>query len=129
MISRFIFFNSHCSRNKNRLNPQSFFPPKKSPNEISVYDIHGLNDDTVWEIGNKFVASKRKKEIVARGDMLVSDVNSIKNENNGNYLYVERDKSIHYLHANIKNIHTRDGEKKIIAMKLALATKDKIFFP
>ena len=128
-VTRFVFSKGHYSKEKNTLKYGTFMPPKKNPDEISVYDIENLGERTIWEIGSKHVAVARNKNIKGRGDLLESAVNTIFNSTKNKKLYVERDTVVHERHANIRNIETSDGESKVIAKKLALATKDNLYFP
>lgn len=126
IISRFVLSKSNYSVQNQELKYNSFMPPNDYPDEISVYDIKGLDDVTIWKIGDEFVANLRRKPILARGDMSVGNVVEITNKESNKKLYVERETTPHELHANIRNIETEQGKRKIIAKKIAKTTKNKL---
>ena len=125
-VCRFIFTKDHYSVKKSKLKHPAFYPSKKRPNEISVCDIKGLKEQQIWDIGNKYVASERNKPILARGDVKVSMVNAIENPSNDQNLYVWNNKTPHERHANIMNVETKEGGRKVLAKKLANLTKDNL---
>ena len=72
-VTRFVFSKSQVNFSKNKLKYTAFIPPKKYPNEISVFRNSTLTEEKTWEIGFK-VAEKREKPLLGRGDLLVAEV-------------------------------------------------------
>ena len=98
---------------------KAFVPPKRSPEDISVYCISSLTESEIWEIGREYVQGQRK--IRARADFL-SDV--VYEQDN---LKVILDPNPHELHANITPIPTDKEERDEILREFArLSTLVKI---
>ena len=91
-LTRFISSKSGFSIDKKMVSYRAFIPPRKSPQELSVYRISTLTENEIWEIGKKYVQGEIK--IKARADFLAKVVY----ENN---LIVIADTQVHELHANI----------------------------
>ena len=115
-LTRFISSKSGFSQKRNEVSYRAFIPPKKKPEEISVYCISSLakKENEVWEIGRKYVQGENK--IKARADLLADVVYE-------NDLEVVSDPQVHELHANIKSIPLNKEERDEILRELALASK------
>ena len=115
-LTRFISSKSGLTNGKKKVSYRAFIPPKKSPQEISVYRISTLIEDEnkVWEIGREYVQGEQK--IKARGDFLAKVVY----ENN---LIVIADTYVHELHANIMPLPINREDRDEILRELALASE------
>jgi len=78
----------------------------------SVYRTSGLSEREIWEIGDNYVAPKRKMLIEARAELTVADVEAVG-------LRVEPDVIPHPLHANIDGWPTEKDEWKMFGHELA----------
>lgn len=115
-LTRFISSKSGLTNGKKKVSYRAFIPPKKSPQEISVYRISTLIEDEnkVWEIGREYVQGEQK--IKARADFLAKVVY----ENN---LIVLADTQVHELHANIMHLPINREDRDEILRELALASE------
>ena len=115
-LTRFISSKSGFSIANKRVSYRAFIPPRKSPQEISVYRISTLIEDEskVWEIGREYVQGEN--EIKARADFLAEIVY----ENN---LIVIADTQVHELHANIMPLPIDKEDRDEILRELALASE------
>lgn len=116
-VTRYIFSKKHFSKKNYTVKYGAFFPPPKhDKNRISVFRILYLSESEIWTLGQKEVAKKRKKTLLARADMLVNNIIiiglNIKPENKG----------MHYRHANII-FPDNEIESKEMATELALKSK------
>lgn len=115
-LTRFISSKSGFSIAKKEVSYRAFIPPKKNPQELSVYRISTLIEDEnkIWEIGREYVQGEQT--IKARADFLAEVVY----ENN---LKVVADTQVHKLHANIMSLPTNREDRDGILRELALASK------
>ena len=115
-LTRFISSKSGFSIAKKEVSYRAFIPPKKNPQELSVYRISTLIEDEnkIWEIGREYVQGEQT--IKARADFLAEVVY----ENN---LKVVADTQVHKLHANIMSLPTNREDRDEILRELALASK------
>jgi hypothetical protein len=122
-VSHFAYHeSSYYTGGKNQLRFTAFMSPKV-PGEVSVYRIDNLSEFEIWNIGDDLRSDKKSK---ARGDMQVTDITAIKNEQ-GKNLQVVEDTVSHRLHANIINLPTIDKAKqRVVAVQLAEKTILKI---
>lgn len=113
-LTRFISSKSGFSIANKRVSYRAFIPPRKSPQEISVYRISTLTENKIWEIGRKYVQGEN--EIKARADFSAEVVY----ENN---LIVITDTQVHELHANIMPLPIKKEDRDEILRELALASE------
>lgn len=115
-LTRFINSDSGLTNGKKKVSYRAFIPPKKSPQEISVYRISTIIEDEnkVWEIGREYVQGEQR--IRARADFLAKVVY----ENN---LIVIADTQVHELHANIMSLPIKKEDRDEILRELALASE------
>ena len=73
-LTRFISSKSGFSIAKKEVSYRAFIPPKKNPQELSVYRISTLIEDEnkIWEIGREYVQGEQT--IKARADFLAEVV-------------------------------------------------------
>ena len=127
-IARYLFSKNEFRKEnlKENITPKvkynAFMPPKKHPTEISVYRIDNLPENEIWDIGQEYIGNLRNKEVLARGNVKVSNIIEIIVDNE-THLQVIEDKKPHPLHANIKNIPAIKALQKNIAQKLSKITK------
>lgn len=121
-ISRYVFSKTLCLPSENRLKYSAFIPPSAYPDEVSVFDVHEMNDKQIWDIGAEAVEPLRNKAVYARGDLKVDHVRDIENEHVSKKLNVLHAPVDHPKHANITNIETIEGKRRIIADKLSKLT-------
>ena len=121
-LTRFISAKSGFSVKNKTVSYRAFIPPKKNPQEISVYRISSLTEEEskVWEIGREYVQGE--SQIKARADFLADVVY----ENN---LEVIADPQVHELHANIKPVPVNKEDRDEILRELALASELVIIPP
>ena len=113
-LTRFISSKSGFSIQKKEVSYRAFIPPRKNPQEISVYRIDTLTENEAWEIGREYVQGENT--IKARADFLAKVVY----ENN---LRVVEDKRVHELHANIRSLPLDKEDRDEILRELALASE------
>lgn len=113
-LTRFISSKSGFSVAKRVVSYRAFIPPRKNPQELSVYRISTLTEDEVWEIGKEYVQGEN--EIKARADFLAEVVY----ENN---LQVIADTQVHELHANISPLPMDREDRDEILRELALTSE------
>lgn len=113
-LTRFISSKSGFSIAKKVVSYRAFIPPRKSPQELSVYRISTLTENEIWEIGKEYVQGEN--EIKARADFLAKVVY----ENN---LIVIADTQVHGLHANISPLPMDREDRDEILRELALASE------
>jgi hypothetical protein len=119
-LARYIFSKRHFNREKGVVLTAAFMPPPP-PNkpETSVFQIRGLSERKIWNIGRK-VGRVRSGGLKARGDILIEVVSQA-----GLSVYPDRWPR---RHANIIGWpkHEKKSEQMVIAAKLALAAKLKL---
>lgn len=113
-LTRFISSKSGFSIAKKVVSYRAFIPPRKNPQELSVYRISTLTENEVWEIGKEYVQGEN--EMKARADFLAEVVY----ENN---LQVITDMRVHELHANIIHLPINREDRDEILRELALASE------
>jgi hypothetical protein len=68
-LTRLIYSESQYNVNTGKVRYNAFIPPKKSPNELSVIAVHGLDEPEVWEHGTMADAARTDgKRYLARTD-------------------------------------------------------------
>jgi len=115
--SRYIYSNNDFS--SNGVKPSAFVPPAPHPNELSVCITSDLSEAEIWKIGTE---ARRDKTIKARGDLLVSSIQQISDEQGG-FLQVLIDGIPHLRHANIKNLPLHKSLQRTVAIELANKAK------
>tara|TARA_R110002072_G_scaffold534_2_gene3619 strand:+ start:151119 stop:151520 length:402 start_codon:yes stop_codon:yes gene_type:complete len=128
-ITRYLFSSSQYSVTNKRVKYNAFKPPRKYPDEVSVYDVSNLSDESIWQMGIEGVESVRSdnKKIKARGDISVEEINKIANEGEPPVLKVEPDPEPHPNHMNITGFTSlHEGQVNIIAKKVADLAKLEI---
>ena len=114
-LTRFISSKSGFSIAKKEVSYRAFIPPRKNPQEISVYRISTLTEENkIWEIGREYVQGAN--EIKARADFLAEVVYD-------NNLIVIADTQVHELHANIIPLPINKEKRDEILRELALASE------
>lgn len=113
-LTWFISSKSGFSIQNKAVSYRAFIPPKRNPQELSVYRISTLTENKVWEIGKEYVQGEN--EIKARADFLAQVVY----ENN---LIVIADTQVHELHANIIHLPIDKEDRDEILRELALASE------
>ena len=113
-LTRFIFSKQHFSVVNQRVKYAALIPPKKSPEEISVYRTSSLTESQVWEIGREYV-KRGDRTIKARADLLAGDVYEIDFID----LKVIPDTRPHHLHANIVPIPVVREDRDEVLKELA----------
>ena len=110
-LSRYILNSNQLSRLKNIAKPSAFMP---TPNlQLSVFRIKGLEQNAIWEIGEKEVASKIKpiKTLYGMAKILSLSVKSAG-------LIIDPDDTPPR-HANIIGWPQKKDKQKMIAIELA----------
>ncbi len=77
LLTRYITTKRHFSRDKHIVKPQAFHPmpnPQTSILETSVFRVSGVQDQEIWNIGEREVAQKSDRNLHARADILTSKV-------------------------------------------------------
>lgn len=112
-ITRFIFSRKQYSIENKIVKTTAFYPPPTNdPNNISVFRIKSLSENSIWELGYREVALKRRKDIKVRGDMIVGE---LRKEDVNIEPYT---KDMHIRHANII-LPSDELRAKTIASKIA----------
>lgn len=108
-LTRYILHKNHFTILHKRVKYAAFLP---APNgETSVFRVSGLDDNAIWEIGDKEVAIGRGIPVLGRANILASRVFS-------RTLKIVPDDSPPR-HANITGWPEEKSEQKLIAMELA----------
>jgi len=71
-LSRFVVYNRWIRSSINKVKYAAFIPDKNG--DTSVFRISGITDSEIWDIGNREVAPKRKRQILGRADIITSIV-------------------------------------------------------
>ena len=108
-ISRYLLDEKHYSKTKRRIKYRAFLPKN---GETSIFRIQNLSDKQIWEIGEKYVAFPSSRILLARGDLIASDIFE-------EDLTIKPDTSTHRLHANIVGWPLEGAKVKFIATNLA----------
>jgi hypothetical protein len=114
--SRYIYSNNDFS--SNGVKHSAFVPPTAHPNELSVCITSDLSEAEIW----KLAPTRRDKTIKARGDLIVSGIQEISDEQGG-FLQVLIDGIPHPRHANIKNLPLQKSLQRAVATELANKAK------
>jgi len=73
-LARYILSRNHFSRQNSRVKSAAFMPQNL---RLSVFQIKGLDENSIWEIGEVYVAKPSKRTLHGRGDIIVSAVHQI----------------------------------------------------
>jgi hypothetical protein len=111
-LARYIFSSSNFG--SGRVKHGAFIPPNDYPNELSVCVTSSLNEDEIWSY-SPVISEKTAK---ARADLIVSDVQTISDEQGGK-LGVFIDGNPHPFHANIKSLPLDKSKRRAVAAGLA----------
>lgn len=118
-ISRFIFSSDHFKVKEDGKHVlYGAFLPREKTKTASVYRISSLNESEIWEIDTKYVSGMRtdKKASKARADVLAKIILE-------NGLSLIPLSAPHPRHADISNYPGEKGQIKLIAIKIAEASK------
>ena len=126
-ISRFVFSKRLISFKNQRLKHSAFLPPKRDPNNISVFRIDKLVESYIWCLAQKYVGRKRQKAVIGRGDLLVQNVYKLDFSEIGlvdNSITVKKCTKSHLKHANIQYPKGLDDlKRRHIANKISMESK------
>jgi hypothetical protein len=86
--------------------------------QTSVFHINGLNESSIWEIGESYIARPQEKNLYGRGDILAAVIETAK-------LRVDYDNTPPR-HANIIGWPKEKHEQKSLAQELAAEAKLKL---
>ena len=119
-VTHFIYSKQNYS--SNRVKHNAFKPPKKFPNELSVFKINNpeMDDGCIWDLGLNY--GRKDRKLLARGDLDVADIVDI-TDGQGGWLKVLYDGDPHPRHGNIKDIPTQDSLRRAVAVELAQKAK------
>jgi hypothetical protein len=112
-IARYIFERDWLRSNPIKHNV--FMPNSKYPNEISVFLVTECSEESIWDIGSRI---RTDKEVLARADLKVAEVQKIAN-GMGGFLQVLVDGVGHPKHANIKAVPSEKSLMRVVATELA----------
>lgn len=110
ICSRFVFDRKHYSPRNMELKAKALVPNKAL--QTSVFLVLGLSEQEIWDIGKGFVASRRNKRVLARGDLSGDAI-----ESQG--LQIAPDPKDHPKHANIVGWPIEKDEIKRVTQDLA----------
>lgn len=68
MTTHFIFARDNFNPSKKTVHAAAFMPPKDR--RLSIYRTCRCSEGKIWWLGGQYVAKKRKKAVLARGDLL-----------------------------------------------------------
>lgn len=109
LTTRFIFARDQFDATKDVVKSGAFLPPKDR--RLSIYRIQGCSKPKVWWLGHWYVARKRKKPILARGDLQALGFCQLN-------LHIRPDGDPHPRHANVEGWPDK-SEHKMKAVELA----------
>ena len=113
VLSRFLTQpRNHFVPTTGRVRYAAFLPSRAL--QTSVYQISGLADDSVWDLGDRFVAPLLATRMTARADIEAKIVFECG-------LAVDPDGVPHRRHANIVGWPESRSAQKLVAIKLAEA--------
>jgi hypothetical protein len=113
-ITRYILQRrGHHSAEKGIVKYGAFMPPPNG--RMSVYRTSSLDDNGIWQIGQRYVAQPQGKAIVARGDVTTKLIRGA----DAGVLDVVPAPNPHRLHAHIIGWPTRKDEQMMLAKELA----------
>lgn len=112
-ITRFIVDKAHYAPTKGRVKYGAFLPPGN--HRLSVYLSNDLDEETIWDIGDRFVASARNRPLRARADLTKDTIDSA----NRSQLSIEWAPHPHHLHHNIVGWPDSKDERIALAQDLA----------
>ena len=115
-LARYLLQRTHFSPAVSRVKPGAFMPNRDG--ETSVFQIQGLSEEEIWQIGEKYVSSPLGKTLRARADVIVLIV-----EERG--LRVDFDNTPPR-HANIVGWPEEKSAQKLIALELSSRAALKI---
>jgi hypothetical protein len=108
-LARFLTHRTQFSRQNNRVKTVAFMPPADM--RLSVFRVHGLGSEKIWEIGEEIVVHQTAKTLYGRAEIKALEVSK-------NGLYVDPD-NIPPRHANILGWPQEKSKQKAIAIELA----------
>lgn len=120
VVTRFISNKRLHRKDAPRLHHNAFKPPKKYPDEVSVYKMLDMSDEDIWALADQHV----NKNVIGRGDILVSDIHS-DNDSLKNVVVLEAPYP-HKKHANIKNIPIENSQRLAVSHRLSFYSKLKL---
>jgi hypothetical protein len=119
ILARFIFDERHWSKVKNKPKYNAFMPQNKYPEELSVYEIKGLDAEVIWSLAQHV---RTDKEVLSRADVCWPLVND-KSTELLKRLELKHDGKPHERHCNISGFSGDKEKDKLVALELAeLAT-------
>jgi len=109
-ICRFVFGTDYYRPSDKSVRHNAFMP--NNAGETSVYRTISLNDEKIYDLGERYVAPMRKKPIRGWAKILASRITEQE-------LRVDPKLIPHYRHANIVDWPESNNENKVKALKLA----------
>lgn len=108
-----MLFSGHFNKDKKTIKHEAFMPNiGKGITSISVFRVSGCSEEKIWMLGEKYVATPRRRELYARGDLKARHAYNIS-------LDVEDEPKPHVRHANITKFPSAKSQAKLKAMELA----------
>ncbi|MDQ6993168.1 MAG: hypothetical protein Q9M31_06795 [Mariprofundus sp.] len=117
LIGRHITQKSYYRSGDGTVKHNAFMPNKNG--ETSVYQINGLSNEEVWEIGDRFVGAIIGRHILGHAEIPSGSILS-------KSLSIIPKPKPHPLHADIMNWPESSSEKKALAIKLAAEASLKL---
>lgn len=108
-ISRYLLQSGHYAVTKG-VRKSAFLP--RDDGQLSVYRVDGLQENDIWDIGKRFVASPQNKRLHARSDFFASVIREKK-------LRIVPDARPHPRHANIVDWPNEKQQRMQIALEIA----------
>lgn len=109
LLARFLTHRTQFSRQNKRVRTVAFMPPADL--RLSVFRVEGLDNNKIWQIGEKKVVSQSGKTLYGRAEIRAQLV-----EKTG--LSIDPDNNPPR-HANIIGWPLEKNEQKLIALELA----------
>lgn len=113
VLARYIFNRKHYRPSDHTVKHNAFLPNKDG--KTSVFHIFGLEEQEIWEIGDREVAPARQKPVLGRADIEQIEVTKLN-------LSVIDDESPSK-HANIVGWPEDDDEREEKAKRMSLAVE------
>ena len=117
LLARYLIQSKDFSRAGNYVKARAFMPPPDR--KTSVFQINGLTDNEIWDIGEDHVARPQEKTLHGRGDILAAAVEKTK------VLKIHYD-NIPLRHANIIGWPEEKDRQKLLAQELAAEAELKL---
>jgi len=108
-LARYLTSRGHFSARENRVKSTAFLPPPDL--KLSVFQIAGLSENEIWNIGEECVSKPQGRTLYGRADLFVSIVQNFN-------LNVEPD-NVPPRHANIVGWPQNKDHRKLLALELA----------